>query len=109
MAVPVERWIWMLWAPESRFCSDCHRDLGEVRRIWCEGRVWISHVGLLRALEAIPAEMRIAVRCGLRAHVSKKIEVGDHISGPPWSMGVILGSLDIPNWCIITWYGRLVA
>jgi len=51
-------WPWMLWAPESRFCSDCHRDLGEVRRIWCEGHVWISQVGLLRALEAIPAEMR---------------------------------------------------
>ena len=41
--------------------------------------------------------------------ISKKIEVSDHISGPPWSTGVILGSLDIPNWCIITWHGPLVA
>ena len=51
-------WPWMLWAPESRFCPDCRRDLGEVRRIWCESHAWISQVGLSRALEAIPAEMR---------------------------------------------------
>ena len=51
-------WPWMLWAPDSRFCPDCRRDLGEVRRIWCQGYDWISQVGLSRALEAIPAEMR---------------------------------------------------
>ena len=42
--------------------------------------------------------------------ISKKIEVvRDHISGPLSSTVVILGSLDTPNWCFITWYGRLVA
>jgi hypothetical protein len=36
---------------------------------------------------------------------SKKIQrVRDHISGVPRSIGVILGVLDFPKWCIITCY-----
>ena len=51
--------------------------------------MWISHVGLLRALEAIPAEMRIAVmrlagtrlekNRGRRSYLGSTVEYGSDL------------------------------
>ena len=51
-------WPWMLSGPGSRFCPDCRRKEGERRHAWCRAHEWVALVGLTRALEAIPAELR---------------------------------------------------
>ena len=52
------RFPWMLYGPGSRFCPDCRRKEGDTRQLWCKPHEWVTLVGLVRALQTIPAEMR---------------------------------------------------
>jgi hypothetical protein len=51
-------WPWKLYGPGSRYCADCRRKEDETRHVWCKAHEWVALVGLARALEAIPADMR---------------------------------------------------
>ena len=51
-------WPWKLYGPGSRYCADCRRKEDETRHVWCRAHEWVALVGLARALEAIPADMR---------------------------------------------------
>ena len=52
------RWPWTLCGP--RFClePECRRQRDETRRQWCMQHTWIGEVGLARAMQLIPAELR---------------------------------------------------